>query len=254
MIDKRFKGFDNFLFDLDGTIWLWTELLPRVDKVMKTLEELGKNIFFLTNNCLLTRTGFARKLQSFGIKTEKEKIINPTLAAIKLFKGKTVYCIGEGIVTELRRAGVKVKEKANNVLVSDDRKITYDKLARACNLVEDGANFYKTASGGIWVVKGKRLPGTGAIASVIELTIGKKAEVIGKPSKHMLNVLDSFKFNPAKTILFGDECDSDIRVGNILDFKTVLVLTGKHKERDYLMARGFEKPDILLRSVANILK
>jgi len=63
MIDKRFKGFDNFLFDLDGTLWLWTELLPRVDKVMKILEELEKNIFFITNNCLLTRTGFARKLQ-----------------------------------------------------------------------------------------------------------------------------------------------------------------------------------------------
>jgi len=254
MLDKRFKGFDNFLFDLDGTIWLWAELIPKVDKVMENLEKLGKNIFFITNNCLLTRTGFVKKLEGFGIKTEKEKIINPTLAAIKLFKRKAVYCIGEGIVTELRRSGVKVKEKANNVLVSDDRKVTYDKLAKACNLVEDGANFYKTASGGVWVVKGKRFPGTGAIASVIELTTGKEAELIGKPSKHMLNILDSLKFDPAKTILFGDECDSDIKLGNVLNFKTVLVLTGKHKERDYLKARGFEAPDIVLKSVANILK
>jgi len=254
MLDKRFERFDNFLFDLDGTVWLWSELIPKVDKVMKNLEKLGKNVFFITNNCLLTRVGFAKKLQSFNIKIETEKIINPTLAAIKLLKGKTVYCIGEGIITELRRAKIRVREKANNVLVSDDRKVTYDKLAKACNLVEDGANFYKTASGGVWVVKGKRFPGTGAIAAVIELTIGKEAELIGKPSKHMLNILESFKFNPAKTILFGDECDSDIKLGNILNFKTVLVLTGKHKERDYLKARGFEAPDIVLKSVANILK
>lgn len=254
MIDKRFKGFDNFLFDLDGTVWLWTELIPRVDKVIETLEELRKNIFFMTNNCLLTRVGFAKKLQGFGIKAETEKIINPSLAAIKLFKGKTVYCIGEGMVTELRRAKIRVRDKADNVLVSDDRTVTYDKLAKACNLVEDGANFYKTASGGVWVVKRKRLPGTGAIASVIELTIGKEAELIGKPSKYMLSVLESFKLDPVKTVLFGDECDSDIKIGNILDFKTVLVLTGKHKERDYLKARGFEEPNIVLKSIANILK
>lgn len=254
MIDKRFKEFDNFLFDLDGTIWLWTELISKVDKVIETLEELNKNIFFITNNCVLTRTGFAKKLEGFGIKTKTEKIINPTLAAIKLFKRKTVYCIGEGIITELRRAKIRVREKADNVLVSDDRKVTYDKLAKACNLVEEGASFYKTASGGVWVVKGKRFPGTGAIASVIELTIGKEAELIGKPSKYILNVLESFKFDPTKTILFGDECDSDIKIGNILNFKTALVLTGKHKERDYLMARGFEEPAIVLRSVANILK
>lgn len=254
MIDKRFKGFDNFLFDLDGTIWLWSELIPKVDKVMETLEELGKNIFFITNNCVLTRIGFAKKLQGFGIKAKTEEIINPSLAAIKLFKRKIVYCIGEGIITDLRRAKIRVREKADNVLVSDDRKVTYYKLVKACNLVEGGANFYKTASGGVWIVKGKRIPGTGAIASVIELTIRKKAELIGKPSKYMLNVLESFKFNPTKTILFGDECDSDIKIGNILNFKTVLVLTGKHKERDYLMARGFEAPDIVLKSVANILK
>ena len=254
MIEKRFKGFDNFLFDLDGTVWLWTELIPKADKVFQTLEELGKNIFFITNNCLLTRTGFAKKLQGFGIETKTENIINPTLAAIRIFRRKTVYCIGEGIITDLRRAKIKVRERADNVLVSDDRKVTYDKLAKACNLVEDGAKFYKTASGGIWVVKGKRFPGTGAIASVIELTVGKEAELIGKPSKHMLNILKEFRFDSKRTVLFGDECDSDIAVGNRLNFKTVLVLTGKHKERDYLKARGIEKPDIVLRSVANILK
>jgi 4-nitrophenyl phosphatase len=254
MLKSRFTKYENFIFDLDGTVWRWTKLVEGVIKVFQILYNLGKNIFFITNNTLLTREGFARKLQNFGINAKAEQIINPSLVAPKLCKGKIVYCLGEGIVTELRKHKITVStSKADVVLISEDRTVTYDKFVKACEFVQKGAKFYKTAKGGVFIYGDKRLPGTGAIAKVVEMATGKEAELIGKPSKHMVKVLEEFKLDPEKTILFGDECNSDIALGNLLGFTTVLVLTGRDSEKDWLTARSTCEPKMILKSIAEIV-
>lgn len=254
MLDKRFINFDNFIFDLDGTVWWWDQLVPRAIEVFQTLKRAEKNIIFITNNSVLTRDGYAKKLQNFGISAKVNQIINPSIPARKLFQGKKVFCIGEGIITDLRSAKIKVCGiDANCVLVSEDRALTYDKLAMACEIINLGADFYKTASGGVWIMGKKRVPGAGAIAAALETACGKKAELIGKPSKYMIDELKALELDPKKTILFGDECDSDIAIGNRLGFETVLVLTGRDSERDYLAAKGLNEPRIFKKSLANIL-
>lgn len=252
MLGKKFSKFDNFIFDLDGTFWYWTELIPKAREVFQVLKKSGKNVHFLTNNTILTREGFAKKLRNFGVETNSSRIINPSLVAVKLFKNKKVLCVAEGLATELRRAGIKVADsKPDVVVVSEDRSLTFDKLARASEAVTNGAKFYKTAVGGVWIYGKKRLPGTGAIAASIEMCSGRRAELIGKPSDYMKNIIKKMKLNPEKTIVFGDEHESDVVFGNSLGFKTVLVLTGRDKR---LAARGEEKPKMVLRSIADILK
>lgn len=255
MLEKRYEKFDNFIFDLDGTVWKWTELIEKAINVFAVLKRLEKNVFFITNNTLLTREGFVKKLQNFGINAKYENILNPSIVAINVLKGKRVFCLGEGIISELRKNKIMVSEsKANAVLVSTDRTLTYDKLAKACDFVNKGADFYKTADGGVLVYGNKRLPGSGAIAKAVEKCCNREAEVIGKPSKYMINIVKNLKLEPEKTILFGDECNSDIVLGNKLGFKTVLVLTGRDREKDYLKVKGECEPKIVLKSITNILK
>lgn len=254
MLDKKFAGFDNFLFDLDGTVWRWTELIPGVLKVFQILKRMEKNILFVTNNVLLTREGFAKKLQNFGVSTRAQQIINPSLVAVQVCKGKKVFCLGEGLITELRKEKIRtVDAKPDVVLIGEDRTITYDKLAKASQFAET-AKFYKTAIGGVFIYGNKKLPGTGAIAKAVEFTCGKEAELIGKPSKYMQNILRELKLEPEKTILFGDECNSDIALGNRLGFRTVLVLSGRDTEGDYLAARGESEPSMVLKSIAEIMR
>ena len=254
MLIKTFQNYENFIFDLDGTVWHWTKLIKGADKVFRELEKLNKNVFFLTNNCVLSRKGFAKKLTNFEIETNTEQIINPSLAAIKLLRGNKVFCVGEGIKDDLKKARIKITRHANAVLIAEDRKLTFDKLVIASNLIHQKTEFYKTARAGLWRVGKNMLPGTGAIAATIELTIGREAELIGKPSKHMVDVIKRFKLNPRKTAIFGDECKSDIATGNKLNFTTVLVLTGYCSIEDYVASKGLEKPDMVLKSIPDIVK
>jgi ribonucleotide monophosphatase NagD (HAD superfamily) len=70
----------------------------------------------------------------------------------------------------------------------------------------------------------------------------------------MVEVFRSLQLDPKKTILFGDECDSDIALGNLLGYTTVLVTTGRDGEADYLKARGINEPTLIIKSVKNILR
>lgn len=43
---------------------------------------------------------------------------------------------------------------------------------------------------------------------------------------------DTYKINPAKTLMVGDRLDSDVTFGNMNNIDTLLVLTGSHKLKD----------------------
>ncbi len=255
MLSKDFSEYENFIFDLDGTVWTWDKSIPKAIQVFQVLKRKEKNIFFLTNNTVLTREGFAKKLQNFGINASTSQIINPSLPAKKILKNKRVFCIGEGLITELRRARIKVVEsKANAVIVSESRTVNAETMSKACNIITNGVEFYKTAVGGVWVYGKSKKIGSGAIAAAIESCSGKEATLIGKPSQYMLDEVGALSLEPEKTVLFGDECNSDIALGNTLGFKTVLVLTGRDKEKDYLVATGINEPRMVLKSIAKILR
>jgi len=256
MLKNKFDRFDTFIFDLDGTVWWWTEPIPGAPEVVEELKSAGKDVFFITSNCALPRAGYARKLRRFGIKTDVDHVLNPSIIAAAFLKGKKVFVIGEGIIKDLRKGKVKiVKRKADAVLVSEDRRVNFEKMSRAVEMVYNGAAGYKTASGGIWFMsKEKKVLGAGAIAAAIELCTRQELELLGKPSKHMEEMIKALKFDPQKTILFGDELSSDIILGNRLKFSTAFVLSGRDTLDDYKKAAQEEVPDFILKSVAEIIK
>ncbi len=255
MILKDFSEYDNFVFDLDGTVWTWNKLVPKAIQVFQVLRRKNKNIVFLTNNTLLTREGLAKKLQNFGIKASTGQIINPSLPAKKVLKNKKVFCIGEGMISELRRSRIKVVEsRADAVIVTESRNVNFDNMSKACTILSNGVEFYKTALGGAWVHGKDRKIGSGAVALAIESCCGREATLIGKPSQFMVDEVKVLNLDPEKTIFFGDECKSDIALGNIMGFKTVLVLTGSDNEKNYLVATGINEPNLVMKSIANILK
>ncbi|MBU3957727.1 MAG: HAD-IIA family hydrolase [Nanoarchaeota archaeon] len=255
MLDRKFSEFDNFVFDLDGTVWYWTRLIEKASSVFSELRRQGKRAHFVTNNTLLTREGFAKKLQGFGISARPEQITTPSEVAARLFRNRKVFCIGEGMITELRKEKIALTDhKPDVVVMAEDRSITYDKLAKACILVEEGAKFYKTAEGRIFFYGNRRIPGGGALAAVIESCTYKKAELIGKPSEHMMRAVRELGLNPEKTISIGDELNTDILMGNKLGFATALALSGRDKKKDYDLAKGGSEPDFVLKSIADLVK
>lgn len=255
MIDPRFQQFRNFMFDLDGTLWRWTYLIPGAKRVIAELYENGKTVHFITNNTALSRAGFAAKLNGFGIRAKPGQIINPSVPASRMLKGKRVFLLAEGIRKDLLSAGVKITDKRPQaVLIGEDRTINYAKLVKATEAVISGAQLYKTATGGKWLMGKHQWPGTGAIAAAIEMATGHVAELIGKPSKHILQDMRRIGYKANETVIVGDETLTDIEAGNMLGWKTALVLTGNSNGRDAILAHGYNKPNFVLSSVAELVK
>lgn len=255
MLDPRFNKFDHFMFDLDGTLWLWTRLIDGSKSIIAQLYRSGKSVYFITNNTALTRAGYVAKLRSFGIRATTGQVVNPSLPAVRLFKGKRVFVLAEGIARDLRAAGIKVTAKNPRIiLIGEDRKINFNKLSTAVSAMYSGAKAYKSASGGIWLMGKCHQIGTGAIAAAIEAATGKKAELIGKPSGHMLKEMRRLALHPSKTLIIGDEIHTDIEAGNRLGWSTALVLTGNSTRKEAVHAKGVQKPHFVLNSVAELLK
>jgi HAD superfamily hydrolase (TIGR01450 family) len=250
------RDFDNYIFDLDGTVWWWTELVPGAAETVDRLRCAGKNVHFITNNCILTRAEFVKKLHGLGIETDKEHIINPSIIAARLLKGKRAFVIGEGLVADLDAAGVRMVDSgATAVIVSEDTHVDYRKMTRAADNVFAGAKGYKTAAGGVWFVgRNRRVPGTGAFAAGLELCTRTQFELLGKPSGHMARLIRTLKLKPRKTLIVGDEISSDVALGKKLKFSTALVLTGRDSLKDYRAAKKKDRPDFVLKSMADIIK
>jgi 4-nitrophenyl phosphatase len=224
-LKEKYAKFDNFIFDLDGTVWKWDRLIaPGAERVFEVLKKEGKNYLFITNNTSLLREGYAAKLRRFGIPARTEQIFHPSMVAAKMFYKRRVFCIGEKIVQYLKKSGVIIdKKKPEVVLVCEDRKFDFEKCTLAVKFVIGGAELYKITEGGLWVMGDSFVPGAGAVAAMIEAAANIKGIKIGKPSNYICEILPKLR---GRTLLIGDECKSDIAMGKKLGFTTLLVRSG----------------------------
>jgi len=247
-----FSKIDTFIFDLDGTIWYWTKLIPGVKRTIKKLRELNKKILFVTNNTIESRKNLAKRLNMFGIKTNYKNIINAGIVIGYYIKKKrgTALALNIGTEKDLMEVGVKVKKKpqVDYVVVTEDWDFDHKQLSLAKYAVESGGKLLTSVMGREWVVGGKMIPGVGCWVKAVEFAANTKAKCLGKPSNYMAKVVSRFLNNPKKTVIVGDEFESDILFGKKLGCKTIFVKTGMDKR-----IIGKIKPDLVLNSVKDLL-
>jgi HAD superfamily hydrolase (TIGR01450 family) len=243
------KKFDVFIFDLDGTIWWYPQVIDGAEKVYEKLLEMKKKVIFVSNFTFLDRDGVVKLLRKSGIAVEKEQIITSSYVASKIVKNEEVFPIGEGLESELRKNGVKVvkNEKANVVVVGHDTKFNYNKANIALKiLLKKNSKFYSTAYGKLWIFKNEIVPGTGLITAGLEYCSNKKAIMVGKPSKFMLKEIK--RITHGNIIYFGDENKADIEFAKEAGFFSVFVRNGVDK-----IPSNKYKPDAVLNSIKNLL-
>ncbi len=260
MVKRSFNNVKAFMFDLDGTIWKWSELLPHAAKVIEQLQEKKKKVYFVTNNAALSRKGIVTRLRTLGIKTEEKNVLSSGTSAARFFESqgiKKVYLSGErGLMEELELHGVHVRENAKTVLVGVDRNFNYWKLKHIYDLWKNGAKIYATGCGKHWYVGNDIFPGEAPFIKAIEHMTGEDVKILGKPSDEMKKfVLDSDYFYPEDTVLIGDDLDTDIFFGNKCGFRTVLVLTGDTNEKEIKEVKEAErKPSIVIKDLRDLIE
>ncbi|KAK6630255.1 hypothetical protein RUM43_014954 [Polyplax serrata] len=257
-IKKFLASFDTVLSDCDGVLWLEKQMIENSQHTMNKFFESNKKVFYVTNNNSLTREEFVEKCHSLGFKATKENILCTSFLAAKYLKSlnfnKKVYLIGnQGLVKELQKANIKhtdigpdqvestldsyVKTKLKYdpdigaVLIGFDAHFSYPKVLKAATYLKNpDCHFIATSTDETFPVGEKEqfvFPGSGAFVRCLEAVSGRKAFVVGKPNVYLKNIIRELAdFDPSRTLMIGDRCNTDILFGNNCGFQTLLVLTG----------------------------
>ena len=257
----------TFVLDLDGVVYRGKQALPGAVETIETLRRLGHQVYFFTNNSTKTRVTYQQKLAGMGIQADIEHIMTSSYATALYLEehgaqGKSVLVVGrEGIREELKAVGMVIAEdglheKVDYVVVGMDRDFCYDTLTKAQHAIMGGATFIATNRDATFPMEnGMVLPGGGTIVAAIEVASGVKPILIGKPeTPAMMEVLHLAHATPKDAVIVGDRLDTDILVAKRIGALSVLVLTGVTKEKDLESVPEEMKPDMVVKSLPEMLE
>ncbi len=245
--------FRNFVFDLDGTVWYWDRLVPGAREFLDKLHKEGKQVYFVTNNSMLSPSGFVSKLESLGIITEEFRLtcsLELILQYLRQEGARKIFCVSKKEAKEyFVREGMELSEEPDYVVVvyNDEQ----ERLEKAAKLVSRGTPFITNATGMKWPLGGRTLPGVGVFVKKVEELSGAKAEVIGKPSDFSVSyVKNKYGLEPGETIFFGDSLKSDLEFAKKLGWAFAFVATGEYTKEDLKKLAG-KKPDFVLEKLGD---
>ncbi|OXU30853.1 hypothetical protein TSAR_012657 [Trichomalopsis sarcophagae] len=252
-IIEFFDSFDTVLTDCDGVLWMEMTPLHQSAEVMNTFQELGKRVFYVTNNSTKTREEFAEKCKLLNFKASEENILCTSHLAANYLKNisfnRKVYVIGKsGITKELEKVGIAhcgtgpdpmgddlttlLIEKdpdVGAVIVGYDEHFSYPKMVKAASYLADhDVHFIGTNTDERFPTsKSIVMPGTGSFVRCIETCSERKATIMGKPEPYVADMIkQKYNVDPKRTLMIGDRANTDILLGTRCGFKTLLVLSG----------------------------
>ena len=261
-VDADFlKNKKLFLFDMDGTIYKDNTLIPGTLELLNAIEESGGRYVFITNNSSKSVDDYIKKVNSLGIKANKDNFFTSAQASVLLLKEKypgiKVYCQGtKSLISELKEKGIDVTEEISDdiglVLVGFDTELTSEKLRKTCYiLTTKDVPYYATNCDLRCPVSFGFIPDCGSICSMIENCTQKKPIYIGKPKATMVDiVMNKFGMTKNETAVIGDRLYTDIATGLNAGVTSICVLTGEATVKEIL--NGNIKPDLTFENVMDI--
>lgn len=278
-------SFDTVLSDCDGVLWRETDVIEGSPETVDKFKQLGKRFFYVTNNNAKTRSEFVEKCKGFGYKATIDEIVCTSFLAAMYLKekkfNKTVYVVGSpAIAKELEAVDIKhcgvgpdtmegdeldlVKQFKPNpdvgaVIVGFDKYFGYPKLLKATTYLAD-PNVYFVGTNCDTdrpSPNTNKYPGSGCFVKAIEAASNRSATMVGKPETFLSEyIIKTYNLNPARTLMIGDNPQTDIFLGKRCGFKTLLVLSGvttlsdiKNDTKDNTV-----KPDYYADQLSDVLR
>jgi len=255
---RKIKNIKAVIFDLDGTLYRGMKAISGASECIRQLRAKGVCVFFLSNTGTNKREEIAAKLCALGIDAKADEIYSSAYGAARYIvekhgKGSGFYAVAEkSMIEELESFGLVYDEnKPKAVVVSLDRTVTYEKIAKAYLLIKKGAEFIATNKDPDYPVEDGTLPGAGAIVGAVEASVRQRPVLIGKPTTRLISWL--LKDNCLKkkdVVLVGDSLLTDISLAKKIGIKSVLVLSGIATKEEKMFKTV--KPDFIIESVKDL--
>jgi 4-nitrophenyl phosphatase len=102
-----------------------------------------------------------------------------------------------------------------------------------------GCHFILTNTDATFPSGGEFYPGSGAMSAPLVYSTKMTPTVIGKPNSHMMDaILASKDFDRSRTIMVGDNLETDILFGQNSGIETLLTMTGEKAIRSVYNVGG----------------
>jgi HAD superfamily hydrolase (TIGR01458 family) len=250
----RLTGIETVLLDLDGTLYVGSQVVPGAPEAVRWLRDQGLAVRFCTNTDSVTPAALADRLAGRGFEVAPDELVTPVAVAARLLDAAPearVLAVAAGGIRRLladRLAGPG--EAVTHVLVADPSYgATYDDLDAAFRALRGGAELLATQVNRVALRDDGEHLDTGGWVRLLEYATGRTAKVLGKPSPEFFTAtLDALGRGPETALVVGDDLEADVGGGRAVGAATVLVRSGKGDRRPSAGAG----PDAVVDSVADL--
>lgn len=227
--------------DMDGTIYLGSNLFPFTRDFLSKLRNNGIGYSFLTNNPTRSLDDYVAKLRKMGIEAERSEVYTTAVATIDYIRehypdARRLFVLGTPSMTaEFEAAGFEMcaddpADCPDLLVVAFDTTLTYPRLCRAAWWASQGLPYIATNPDRVCPTDQEVvLVDCGSICTCIEHATGRTPDiVIGKPNPDMLRgIMSHYGLQADEIAMCGDRIYTDVAMARNAGALGVLVLSGE---------------------------
>jgi HAD superfamily hydrolase (TIGR01450 family) len=254
------------VLDLDGTLYLDSQLFDCSLPFLREISEIGIDYVFVTNNSSSSSKEYQSKLHKLGITAKLSQIHISTHATIAYLRAeypaiKRIFILGNSsLQEEFSNSGFSVcpanpRIPVDAVVVGFDTSLIYQNLCHAAYLINQGKPYFATHPDLVCPTAAATvLVDCGAIIECLKAATGRRPDaILGKPEPWMLlSIMRKEGFNADEIMMVGDRVYTDIVMAQRANVMAVLVLSGETKLEQAKSVTP--QPDIILHHIGELGK
>jgi HAD superfamily hydrolase (TIGR01458 family) len=251
------RPIEGLLIDLDGTVYLGSQLIPGSADAIDRLRSIGVPFLFTTNTSRMSRSDIAASLGSMGLWVEPSEIFSAPIAAARWLKDEGVRRIHLLVSDSTREdfAGFEItEERPDAVLVGDlGAGFTFERLNAGFRSLREGARLVAIHRNRFWLTDEGATLDAGPFVAALEYASRRQATLVGKPSAAFFDAASSLLgLSREGLAVVGDDLETDIRGGRAAGLTTIQVRTGKFDATLLEESPGDQRPDHIVTSLADV--
>jgi len=252
---EQLDNIQGVLLDLDGTVFVGDQLVPRAAEAIAALRRGAIPIRFGTNTTRMSRDALVQRIRRLGVEINPEEVFTAPLAALSWLEKKGIrsvaLCVPEATRADFARC--RIDHTSPEAVIIGDLGSAWDfnRLNRAFLQIMGGAEFVALQRNRYWETGQGLALDAGAFVAALEYATGRTATIVGKPSQAFFEAAaSSMAVDLANVAVVGDDVTTDVAGAQRCGAVSVLVRTGKFREDDLSVA--LVEPDLVLDSVASL--
>ena len=258
-MDAGLSNVKAVFLDLDGTIYLGSNLIEGALEFLDRCDEKCVKRFFLSNNSSRSVSQYVEKLHKMNIPCSAEDVLLSTHDLLSWLSNngvtKTWAIATEGMCDMMESVGISTKDDSPEyVVLGYDTEISYEKIAKASIHLHKGVPLVASHPDMVCPSPDGGLPDVGAYLAMLKATTGiEPVHITGKPNPGMImHKIEELGYKPEECAMVGDRLYTDMEMASRAGCVSVLVLSGEATLEDLELSNI--DVDIVVNSVDSLLR